>query len=230
MASAATSTATVRPGAGTRVSGLVCLVAGILGAASGVFLAVVPADGQDDTWRYPLSAGGFAAIQVWFAVQHVGLLAGIVALLGATAAGSAVVGSGRAGRLGVWSAAAGMAILTATELLAVQARDADLDEYGYLNALYGVSCILAGAGLVVAGLAVRRSGAWIGWRRWVVLVTGIWVLIPMFPAMLAGFLAARAGITGWMICFAALGWALWREEPGHLRRDVPTLDDAARRD
>lgn len=207
MAAVTTDDVSASTGPAVRLAGLACWVAGVLGAASGVFLAVYPAEGSDDTWRYPLSADGFAAIQAWFGIQHVGLLLGVLALLGR----GAFRGS-RAGRLGVWAATAGLAILAVTELLAITARHADLDEYAYLNGLYGVSSTLAGAGLVAAGVAVRRAGVWLGWRSWIVLVTGVWVFVPMFPAMAAGFLPARLGITGWMLTFAALGWALWREE------------------
>lgn len=195
-----------------RLGGLACLIAGALGAASGVFLAAYPAQGSEDTWRYPLSAEGFAAIQVWFAFQHLGLLVGILALLGAGVLGAGVLGGGRLGRLGVSVAAVGMSLLTVTEVLAVTARHSALDEHAYLNALYGVSSILSGVGLIAAGVAIRRAGAWTGWRSWVVLVGGVWVFVPMFPAMVAGFLAARLGITGWMLVFAALGWALFRSE------------------
>ncbi|GAB3198228.1 hypothetical protein GCM10027062_11910 [Nocardioides hungaricus] len=102
---------------------------------------------------------------MWFGIQHLGLLAGILALRGA-----GVPGAGRARGIGVWLAAAGMALLTVTELLAVTARDADLDQYAYLNVLYSI--------------AIRRGGGWSGWRGWVVLVTGIWVFVPMIPAPL----------------------------------------------
>lgn len=207
MATVAAAGASTSRERAVKLSGLVCLAAGVLGACSGIMLAVWPTEGADDTWRYPLSSEGFAAIQVWFAIQHLGLLAGIVAILRA-----GVVGAGRAGRVGVGVGAAGMALLTATELLAVTARDADLNEYGYLNALYGISSILTGVGLIVAGVAVRRARIWSGWRNWIVLIAGIWVFVPMFPAMVAGFVPARLGITGWMLTFAALGWALWRAE------------------
>ncbi len=34
----------------------------------------------------------------------------------------------------------------------------------------------------------------------------------MIPALMGPFLAARLAITGWMLVFAALGYALWRSE------------------
>ena len=129
-----------------------------------------------------------------------------------------MLGASRAGRFGVWLCVAGMAILTVTELLAIGARHAALDEYGYLVVLYGGSSILCGLGLVLAGVAVRRAGVWSGWRAWIVLASGIWVFIPMSPMMGAGFLAARLGIIGWMLLLAAVGWALWREEDVRQRR------------
>ncbi len=64
-------------------AGVVCLAAGILGAVSGIFLAVWPGQVSEDMFSYPLTAGGFTLIQIWFFVQHLGLLAGIAALAGA---------------------------------------------------------------------------------------------------------------------------------------------------
>ena len=81
-----------------------------------------------------------------------------------------------------------------------------------LDALYGVSSVLIGIGMVVAGLAVLRAGRWTGWRRALVLVTGGYVFVPMMPARLGPFVLARLAITGWMLLFAALGWALLRSE------------------
>ena len=66
--------------ASMRVPGRLCLWAGALGVASGVFLAVVPPAVVEDRYSYPLTAVGFVLIQCWFVVQHLGLLAGIVGL------------------------------------------------------------------------------------------------------------------------------------------------------
>jgi hypothetical protein len=205
MSGAVTYDVAAPPAGSVRLGGLTCLVAGVLGAASGIFLAAYPARGADDTWRYPLSADGFAAIQAWFGVQHLGLLAATLVLQA-----SGLLGTSRSGRVGAWAASAGMALLTVTELLAISASDADLDQFAWLNTLYGVSTTLSGIGLVMAGITVRRSGRLPGWWSWVVLAAGAWVFVPMTPAIILDFLAARLAIAGWMLLYAAIGWLLWR--------------------
>lgn len=197
--------------AATRTSvsrqGWFCLTAGVLGAASGVFLAVVPADVSTERFSYPLDATAYAAIQAWFAVQHLGLLAG---LLGLWATG--VAGTGRAARIGHRLAVAGMVMLTAMELFAISAARADLDStrVGLLNAGYGVASLLIGVGLVLTGIAVLRAGHWQRAERWLPLVMGVWVFVPMTPALAGPFVAARLAITGWMVLFALLGLVLIR--------------------
>lgn len=181
-----------------------CLWAGVLGAASGVVLAVAPAAVADDRYSYPMTAGVFVAAQCWFAVQHLGLWAGIVGLGRSTA---------QAPRGAVGLAGAGMLLLAATELAAIAAARSAYPGpgTGVLDALYGVSMIAVGAGLVWAGIIVARRGGWTGRRRWLPLALGVWVFVPMLPALFGGFLAARLAITFWMVLFALLGWALERE-------------------
>jgi hypothetical protein len=195
-------------------AGLVCAVAGVLGAASGIFLAVYPAQVSEDMFSYPLTADGFTAIQVWFFVQHLGLAAGLAAL-----AAARVMAPGRAARWGSALAIFGMVLLAVTELIAIGSRTSTYPGEGtdLLDALYGVSSIAAGVGLILAGVAVRRGGSWAGWRRNVVLVAGIFVFVPMTPALMGPFVLARLAITAWMLLFAALGYALWRSGPRELR-------------
>ena len=63
-----------------------------------------------------------------------------------------------------------------------------------------------------------RAHAWEGWRRGVVLALGVWVFVPMFPALIVTPTdGARLAIGGWMLLFAALGVALLSP----VRRAVP---------
>ncbi|MFP4635760.1 MAG: hypothetical protein ACLFRD_07865, partial [Nitriliruptoraceae bacterium] len=51
-------------------------------------------------------------------------------------------------------------------------------------------------------------GRWRGWHRFVPLALGVYVIVPMGPLLVASDDLARLGIGGWMLGFAALGWAL----------------------
>lgn len=192
-----------------RRAGAVCMAAGLLGAVSGIFLAVYPGQVTEDMFSYPLTADGFTALQVWFFVQHLGLFAGIMAL-----ASAQTMAQGRSARWGTGLAVWGMALLAVTELIAITARNSTYpgDGTALLDVLYGVSTIGVGVGLILAGLAVRRRGLWVGWRGLVVLVIGIFVFVPMTPALMGPFILARLAIAVWMLLFAALGYALWKAD------------------
>ena len=194
--------------ADVRTFGWLCFGAGLLGAASGLYLAVVEPQVPDSRFSYPLDEAGFTAIQLWFVVQHLGLLAGQWALRQSGAAGPS-----RAASAGHLLGLGGMALLTVTELLAISASDAPYPSArtDVLDALYGVSSIAIGVGLTMVGVAVARTHRWTGWSRWIPLALGVWVFIPMTPAMMAGFLPARLAITAWMLLYAALGWVLVRD-------------------
>lgn len=202
-----TSLATSAPW--VRSAGAVSLAAGILGAISGIFLAVYPGQVSEDMFSFPLTPGGFTVIQIWFFVQHLGLVAGIAAL-----ARAEIMAQGWSARLGAGLALSGMALLAVTELIAITARNSTYpgDGTGLLDALYGVSSLAVGVGLILAGIAIRRAGRWTGWRGLVVLVAGIFVFVPMTPALMGPFVLARLAITVWMLLFAALGYALWKAD------------------
>jgi len=194
-------------GRGVRLAGWLCLAAGLLGAASGVALLAVPKSVPEDRFSYPLEAGPFIAIQVWFVVQHLGLLVGQQGLWRAGA-----LGDGRWALVGHQLAFWGMALLTMTELVATGAAESiyPSGRTDILDALYGVATTAVGLGLTIAGAVGARRGAYSDWRRWVPLTIGVYVWVPMFPALVSGFVGARLGITGWMLLYAVAGWALLR--------------------
>lgn len=188
-----------------RWGGWLCVAAGLTGAASGIALATVDPVVPKETWSSPQSTGAFVATQLWFAVQHLGLLAGLLAL-----GWSGAAGKGRSARVGARTAVIGMVGLTITELLAATAAELTTDHAWVmaLGALYGLVSLVIGVGLIVEGTGVVRSRVWRGWRRWVPLSLGIWVFIPMMPVMSISFVGARLAITGWMLLFALLGAVL----------------------
>jgi hypothetical protein len=185
-------------------AGRITFWAGVLGAASGVFLAIRPPAVPVDQWSYPQPVWEYALTQTWFAIQHLGLALGIWALWKLIE---------RRNRIGYYSAMGGMLALSLTELVAIipATQPMDAPMVVALGAIYGVVTIVIGAGLVALGVTALRSGALAGWRRWVPLSLGVWVFFPMLPGIAISFLAARVTITAWMLLFAALGWVLRRQ-------------------
>ena len=189
-----------------RTAAFLCLAAGVLGAASGLALALVEPSVDTDRFSYPLSTASFAAVQAWFGVHHLGLVAGLLALRWAGA-----LPDTRPARWGWASAVVGMTGLSLTEFVAIAGADADADSgvVSVLGGLYGVTCVAMGVGLMMAGASQWRARVWDGWRRGVVLALGVWVFVPMFPALVVTPTdGARLAIAGWMLLFAVLGLAL----------------------
>ena len=202
------SNATTQSASTVRRAGAVCLVAALAGAAGGIYLAAMEPDVSTDRFSYPQAAGEFATIQVFFVVQHLGLLLGLLAL-----ARTSAVPRTRLGRVGTYGAAVAMAALAMMEAAAITAREEAVDSTtaSVVGAGYGVVSTALGVTLLAAGIAVVRAGAWQGWPRWVVLALGVWVFFPMFPALATMTDGARLAIAGWMLLFAALGAALMRD-------------------
>lgn len=128
--------------------------------------------------RYPFSATGFLTVQAVFAVHHLGLVAGVVAL-----ALSGAVGRGLVARSGAWLLVAGTVMLTASELLTMRYVDWTSEA--------------ANAGLV----GVLRAKVWSGWRAWTPLVIGVAQFVILTPGMFGGFVVARLVIGAWMLMF-----------------------------
>jgi hypothetical protein len=187
------------------LAGRITIWSGLLGAASGLLLALRPPAVSADQWSYPQGEVEFALTQTWFAVQHLGLALGIWALWELT---------GRRSRFGYYAALGGMLALAIIELVAIIPASEALEApmVVALGVAYGIVAFVIGVGIVAMGVAVIRSGALSGWDRWVPLSLGLWVFFPMMPAIATSFLGARLSIAGWMLLFAALGWVILRRE------------------
>lgn len=197
-----------------RRCGLVCLVTGIAGGALAFVLLAWPTNVDDTLLRYPFSEAGFLTVQGVFAVHHLGLVAGVVAL-----ALSGAVGRGLVARGGAWLLVTGTIMLTASELLTMRYVDwtSEAANAGLMGAAYGISCTLMGVGAILAGIGVRRAKVWSGWRAWTPMVIGVAQFVMLTPGMFGGFVIARLVIGAWMLMFAALGWSLYAESKDQVR-------------
>jgi len=194
-----------------RRAGVWCLGAGLVGAAQAIILLAWSPQVSDDRYSYPFTGFGFVVAQASFFLQHLPLVVGVVALMWLPATRAS-----RTARIATGAAAVGLMLLTAMELITIVAYDAATDSSlaTLINNLYGPPVILIGAGLIVAGIALLRQGTarW-GGARWVpalVLLLGVYVFVPLTPAIMGTFTAGRLGIGGWMLLFAVLGFGLTR--------------------
>ena len=191
-----------------RRSGQVCAATGLAGALSAAVLLAWPAQVAKGPVRYPFTRDGFLVAQAFFFVHHWGLMIGVAAL-----AVSGAVGAGRLARAGGWLALVGLAVLDASELLAMHYANHSMDaaNKGLMGTAYGVSSTVVGLGMLAAGVGVLRAGRWQGWHRWIPLAIGVTEFVVVTPGTLAGFTAARLAIGSWMLLFGALGLALVAE-------------------
>ena len=204
---ASTITNTARTDRSSPVAGWICLAGAVIGLAQGLFMLLVTPVVGADRFSYPLTPTGFTVAQLSFAVQHLMLLVGVVAL-----ARTSWTRRSRLAVIGFWIAAAGFLLLTAMEVLALTAANAATAsaEADLINSLYGIPTIVCGVGLLVGGIGFAKSSGLTGWRRWLPLILGIYVFVPLLPAVFAPYVWGRIAISVWMLLFAGLGWMLIR--------------------
>jgi hypothetical protein len=196
-----------RPASRVATAGWLCAVGALIGAAGGLVLALVTPAVGPDRFSYPLSPDAHRIIEIVFTVNHVLLLVGVLAL-----ARTGAAGTGRAGRIGLRVTAAGLVLLTVCEvgafLLAESANPTGQTDL--LGGGFGVSTVLIGVGLLLAGTAVIRERRWSGWARHVVLVCGLAVFVVVIPGLMMSMVAGRLVLVTWMLIWAGLGVALVR--------------------
>ena len=178
---------------------------------------------SDDRYSYPFDSTGYAVAQSSFFAQHLFLLVGVLALLGLTA-----VRASRGARVGSWIGLIGMIGLTIAELVAISGHETAVgsDHASAIEAVYGIVVPLSGLGFLVAGIALMRGSRdpWAGASSVPPLVLVIGVssfFVPMTPAIIASYDAARIAIGVWMLLFAALGLGLSRIESSARRLQQP---------
>jgi hypothetical protein len=192
-----------------RTLGLVTVVAGLIGAACAVAIIAWPPQVSDVWYSYPFDATGYAVAQSFFAVQHLGIVAGLVGL-----ARLAWPRASRATKAGLIIATLGMVALFACELFAITAAKAQLGTptADAVDNAFSIPMTLIGLGLILAGIGLARRPVLPGWGRWVTLALGVYVFVPMFPAVFGPMVLGRIAIGVWFLMFAALGVVLVRAD------------------
>ncbi|MBG6214772.1 MULTISPECIES: hypothetical protein [unclassified Cryobacterium] len=169
-------------------------------------LIFYPPEVPPERFSYPFRSMGFTIAQLVFALQHVTMALLLVALM-QTAAGRSKLARG-----GLITAVSGLVLLTILELVAITAADAMMGDPLYLTitAVYGIPTLIAAVGLVLGGIGILRAGVWQSGGRFLPLILGVFVFVPVMPALAGPNWAGRVAIGIWCLLFAVQGWILWR--------------------
>lgn len=194
-----------------RRDGLLCVAGGAIAVAGAAWLATQPVPEPGSLFSAPQSPGTWQALELVWTLTHVLTLFGALGL-----ARSGVASGTRLGRAGVRTAVLGMALLVPAELAFIPFARSLATDPGptAVSTAIGVASILAGAGFVLAGVAVLRARAWSGAARWIPLAVGLWVFVGLLPMVFAGGRVFYLGIGGWNLLLALLGAALLRAAAG----------------
>jgi hypothetical protein len=191
-----------------RRAGLLGAIGGALNVIGGAVVQgiVQPAsDVSDEMWSYPWSSGAYVPVSLVLAALYVLVFIGVLGF-----ARSGVAGSGRSARVGTVLALTGTAVLFAAQLLSISVADQRLDDTGagLVAACFGLGGVLSAIGFIVAGIATVRARRWDGWRRYVPLAIGIW-LVALNVLVVTPALATATAVHGLLL--TALGVALWTQ-------------------
>lgn len=202
-----TSLSASRPILSVRTIGQLSIVAALIGAVGGVVTGLIPAAVDPSQYSYPYTPTGFLVAEIVFALNHALLLVGMLGL-----GRSGAMGDRPLGHIGVWISVVGWGLLTLCEVGSMTLANSAVPtpRTDALGMGYGVATVLTGVGLILAGVAVARQGAWTGWARFVTLACGIAVFIIVIPGVIGPFLSGRLALTVWMLMLGALGLALVR--------------------
>jgi hypothetical protein len=161
-------------------------------AGNAALFAVDPAV-PDDRLSWPLTAGDYIGMQLFFALTQALLAAGIIGLVR-----SDVVAPSRAARVFGGLAAVGMVLTVPGELVLILVRHAaaDADSVSAASTVFGVGVLLADIGLMGLGTMALRQKRWP--RPWVALplVLGVFQLFVVTPVSLSqGFTSVASNVT-----------------------------------
>lgn len=178
-----------------RLAGACCLLGGVLWVAvAGVSALLGVASAAD--------GAAFWAVESAWLVLQVLLLVGVVGL--------ALSGAAGRGRFAMF--ALGLALLGRTVFVLAEAHCLAIGSDQ--SPLLPLGAIVTAIGTLLAGFAVLLARRWRGWRRYVVLATGVYPFVSMFP-----FLVANGGepsivlIALWGLPWALLGYTLYTAAP-----------------
>jgi len=170
-----------------------------LGSLVGVPIGIATATVAPQLATPGSSAFGWSGAVLTLA--HVAVLFGV-----ATLAATPAARPGWLKRVGFAAALAGLAAQVLGE--AVIRFDLNVG-----NVFFEACMPLMGIGMILVGIAVIRTGAWSGWRRFAPLASGLYIPVVLIPAFAIAQGPSFLALAGFAAVYAVLGLAMLIEAP-----------------
>jgi hypothetical protein len=173
-----------------RTAGLWLIAGSIIGIGVGVKEALFPT---------PFGTVQNVIMQAIVIIANTLVLIGVIGLVRSGAAGDS-----RLAKIGLV-----VAVLASALFLPFEVLVAVNEELG--GALLGLTALVQGLGLLLAGIAVLRAGRWSGWHRFTPLLCGLYTFVILIPALALSDGYNAWALAGWQIPFLLLGVALYQQ-------------------
>ncbi|MFY9915019.1 MAG: hypothetical protein WAK18_10155 [Nocardioidaceae bacterium] len=183
--------------------GLACMASGALGVAVAAFTLAYPAAVPSTQWSYPFPPTVQVVISVVLAAAHLLTLAGFVGVWYARP-----FGQSRLAPAGLWVAVMGYFGLAIAEILsgAIGDQETTSSAATAVGTVFGIASLLTALGSIVAGTAIARTAVWRGMGRWMVLASGVVMVVLVTPANIANSeLLRMIALSLWSLTFLPLG-------------------------
>jgi hypothetical protein len=117
--------------------------------------------------------------------------------------------SGAAGESRLATSGLRIAVLASALFLPFEVLVTVNEELG--GALLGLTALVQGLGLLLAGVAVLQAGHWSHWHRFTPLLCGLYTFVILIPALALSDGYNAWALAGWQIPFLLLGVALYQQ-------------------
>ncbi len=183
--------------------GAACMASGALGVAVAALTLAYPAAVPTTQWSYPFSPHVLVVVSVVLAAAHLLTLAGFVGVWYARP-----FGQSRLAPAGLWVAITGYLGLAIAEILsgAIGDQTTTSSAASAVGIVFGIASLLTALGSIVAGTAITRAAVWRGLGGWMVLASGVVMIVLVTPANIANSeLLRMIALSLWSITFLPLG-------------------------
>lgn len=156
-------------------------------------------------WGYPFPVNLHVAISIALVIVHLlkahGFFMGLSRLGGKAAQWSMLIGG------------LGLVVIAITEGFSAVLAGVPMDspEAANLNNGYGAGTMMLAVASIVGGTIIARKKLLAGRGRWSVLLSGVFIIFVMIPALFMGRgTLAYLALTGWSLFYVWIGMALGR--------------------